>query len=117
MGGPGAAAVNTDNAQDKTQKREKDDKEVKADEKKKELLQKRKKYDPRAAIKKSKEQETASTPHPDLPGETAETQMMSSRNGVDRLGRAGTKSINEIPEDEGQPIAAADDEQNTSQLP
>lgn len=50
-GGPGAAA-NADI--EKVQKREKDEKEIKVDEKKKELLQKRKKYDPRAAIKKKK---------------------------------------------------------------
>ena len=51
--GQGAAA-DTENVEGKAQKRDKDDKEIKIDDKKKELLQKRKKYDPRAAIKKSK---------------------------------------------------------------
>ena len=52
---PGAAASQpAAQAQKKKPEKEKDEKQVKADERKKELLMKRKKYDPRAAIKKSK---------------------------------------------------------------
>ena len=69
--GMGAAAnVEGGPPADKAQAKEKDEKEIKVDAKKKALLEKRKKYDPRAAIKKSKQANNttdtpSATPQPD----------------------------------------------------